>query len=176
LIIAILGITSLAENAQSPARRFSVPTGTVVVQPTSKGFFVGNIKKPGSLPPENIYGESFMDLFEGKLESPFPGSTLKYSSPLDCSNEQSVVNDRGGAKAEVTLYEVIAVLQGQKDGVLGPLLTDGGINVFFTRDSINELLTVSVYYGAGGWVLNAFPISGDRPRRDHYPCRVFVRN
>ena len=72
------------------------------------------------------------------------------------TKENDVIFHIGGeACSETTLTEFHFLLSAQGDGKSGPLLVDGGCNLFFIKDVKDELSIVRAYWsGAGAWYLH----------------------
>ena len=83
-----------------------------------------------------------------------------------------IIEELGGVeKAEATLSEMFSLLGEQKDGEEGNLLTDGRANIFYVRDSVGVLRSVSLSWSGIGWVIGAR--STDSPVLYGVDSRVF---
>lgn len=70
-----------------------------------------------------------------------------------------------GAEPEVPLSVVFEILRAQSVGERGSLTTDGIVNVFFVRNSMDRLHTVRVHWFGYGWHVGSYPVSRVIPWR-----------
>ncbi len=155
-----------------------IPVGTATVAATKAPFvarerFVVNMKKDARVKISYL-GGNFKDWFLRKEEQPFGGSTLNYGKLSRWSVDSPIIAVLGGEeKAETTLTELFALMEAQKNGEDGPLLTNGYANIFYIRDAGGALRAVYACWGGGGWGVDAGSVTG--------PCewgdgdRVFSR-
>ena len=143
-----------------PAPQLLIPVGTAIVAATTTSFvvrsrFVMNTKKNAPV-KISFVSDYFKECFYGKTEEAFAGSTLNYGKLSRSSVDGPIIAELGGeAKAETTLTEVYALMEAQKNGESGPLLTNGYANIFYVRDAKGVLRTVFVYWSGGGWFVSA---------------------
>lgn len=156
-----------------------IPVGTATVAATmiqfvARDHFVMNTKK--NVPVKISYlRDNFTTWFLGKEEQPFAGSTLRFGKLSRRSVDGPIIAELGGEeKAETTLTEFHALLQAQKDGENGPLLTNGYANIFYVRDVNGVLRAVGAGWDGGGWHVVARPVTD--PYGWGYGSRVFSRN
>jgi hypothetical protein len=70
-----------------------------------------------------------------------------------------------GAEPEVPLSVLFEILRAQSAGERGSLTTDGIVNVFFVRDSMDLLHTVRVHWFGYGWHVGSYPVTRVIPWR-----------
>mgnify|MGYP001590538280 CR=1 FL=1 len=120
-------------------------------------------------------GDQFKAWFLDKIEEPFAGSTLRSFKLRESSLDGPIIAELGGeVRAETTLAEVYALIERQKSGESGILLTNGWANIFYVRDSTGVLRTVFVHWNDDGWYVNAYTVTN--PDRWSGDRRVFSRN
>jgi hypothetical protein len=144
-----------------------IPVGTTTVPGTTTLFvardrFVLNTKK-GAPVKISYLRDNFKSWFLRKEEQPSGGSTLKYGKLSRYSADGPILNELGGeAEAETTLTELFSLMQAQKDGGNGPLLTNGYANIFYIKDTSGVLRAVNAYWNDNIEVrLDAFEKSVD---------------
>jgi len=146
----------------------SVGTATV---PRNDGSFVARnhfvVNTKNNAPVKISYlGDNFKDWFFGKQEQPFGGSTLNYGKLSCWSVDGPIIAELGGEeKAETTLTELFALMEAQKNGEDGPLLTNGYANIFYVRDVNGVLRAVGAGWSGGGWDVGATPVTSPREWR-----------
>ena len=120
-------------------------------------------------------GDKFKAWFLDKIEEPFAGSTLRSFKLRESSLDGPIIAELGGeVRAETTLAEVYALIERQKSGESGILLTNGWANIFYVRDSTGVLRAVFVDWYGAGWHVRASAVSD--PRRWDDGRRVFSRS
>lgn len=112
----------------------------------------------------SFVGESFANWFllgAGKIELPAGVHPLAYYTLTKRSLDLPIVDELGGeALVESTLADIWAKMEVQGNGEEGDLLIkDYAANVFYVRDTAEELRVVDVRW-EDGWRLSAFPVSG----------------
>ncbi len=141
---------------------------------TARDRFVVNTKK--NAPVKISYlGDNFKAWFLGKEEQPFAGSTLNCSKLSRYSVDGPIIKELGGEeKAETTLAELFSLMEMQKNGESGALLTNGYANIFYIKDTAGGLRTVDARWGGVGWLVHAFAVA--HPYEWSDGCRVFSRD
>lgn len=120
-------------------------------------------------------GDAFKAWFLGKAEKSFGGSTLRYGKLSRSSTDDLILSELGGEeKAETTLTELYAIMRAQRNDERGPLLTDGYANIFYIRDALGLLRTVSTHWTGDGWAVLALSLTDPLLWGNHN--RVFSRN
>jgi len=123
----------------------------------------------------SFVSDYFKDCFYGKTEEAFGGSTLNYGKLSRSSVDGPIIAALGGeAKAETAITEVYALMEAQKNGENGPLLTNGYANIFYVRDAKGVLRTVDVVWGDVGWYVYARDVTN--PDTWYDDRQVFSRN
>ncbi len=132
-----LGLEPLEVPKPTPLpKALLIPVGTAVVDATDEPIILSpevlreryNIKWPG-----DNFGEWFMD---GTI-APFGGSTLAYKKLARRSVDGPIITELGGALAARTEpVEMLRLIEAQKHGESGPLLTNGYANIFYWEDKI----------------------------------------
>lgn len=101
-------------------------------------------------------GDNFQELFLGKVEELLGEITLRYQKLRKASRDISIINELGGEeKAETVLAEIYALLERQRNGEKGTLLTNGYANIFYVRNVIGVLCAVDVRWRGDGWFVGA---------------------
>ncbi len=156
-----------------------IPIGTATVAATTAPFVARDrfVVNTGKKAPVKIsyLGDNFKDWFLRKEEQPFTGSTLKYGKLSRYSVDGPIIKELGGEEhAETTLTELFALMEAQKNGENGPLLTNGYANIFYIKDAAGVLRAVYAGWSDDGWSVGA----GDVPSPSvwHAGCQVFSRN
>lgn len=123
--------------------------------------------KPGVL--ISYLGDNFKQWFLGKVEEPLTKeTTLRYAKLVKSSVDGPILAELGD-KAETTLAQIYALLELQKNGEGGVLLTNGWANIFYVNGR-----AVDVYWLGDGWHVDAYSVTG--PDRWDDGLRVFSRN
>jgi hypothetical protein len=141
-----------------------IPVGTTIVAATTTLFvardrFVVNTKK-NAFVKISYLGDNFKSWFLRKEEQPFAGSTLKYGKLSRYSVDGPILAELGGeTEAETTLTELFALMEAQKNGESGPLLTNGYANIFYIKDTAGALRAVHAYWHGGGWHVGAVAVT-----------------
>ena len=162
-----------------PAPPLLIPVGTTIVAATTTSFvvrdrFVQNTKKNAPV-KISFVSDYFKDCFYDKTEEAFGGSTLNYGKLSRSSVDGPIIAELGGeAKAETTVAEVYALMEAQKNGENGSLLTNGYANIFYVRDAKGVLRSVDVYWIDDGWFVNADDVAD--PDAWRVGGQVFSRN
>jgi hypothetical protein len=170
---------SVTPTEPKPQPALLIPVGTTTVAATTTLFvararFVVNTGKKAPVKISYL-GDNFKDWFLGKEEQLFEGSTLKYGKLSRSSVDGPILKELGGeAEAETTLTELYALMEAQKNGEQGTLLTNGYANIFYIRDVTGTLRAVYAYWGGGGWRVNAGAVA--RPRAWFGGPQVFSRD
>ena len=152
---------------------------TVVIPARSTPFVARNkfVLGTNATAPVKIshFSKNFTDWFLGKTEEPLPEQTLRYAKLGQISLDGSIIAELGGEeKAETTLSELLSLMEGQKNGEDGPLLSNGWWNIFYIKDCNCVLRTVYVYWFDGGWCVDASSTGSPFTWRAGF--RVFSRN
>ncbi len=156
-----------------------IPVGMTTVPRNDGSFvarshFVVNTKKDAPVKISCVW-DNFRDWFLPKEEQQFGGSTLKYGKLSRSSVDGPIIAELGGEeKAETTLTELFSLMQAQKNGENGPLLTNGYANIFYIRDAKGVLRTVGADWGGVGWDVGAGSVTNPYAWDD--ALRVFSRN
>lgn len=120
-------------------------------------------------------GENFSTWFSDKFEEPSGSVTLCYAKLLKSSVDGPIMDELGNSK-ETTLAQVYALIERQKGGKPGVLLTNGWANIFYVKDATGGLRAVGVRWGASGDGWSVFASSVGYPRGWHDGDQVFSRN
>ncbi len=160
----IITTTLIKVFSELPKRFLLEFIGTVTVAATTtlfiaKDHFVVNTKK--NAPVKISYlGDNFKAQFLGKEEQPFAGSTLNYGKLSRSSVDGPIIAALGGEeKAETTLTELFSLMEAQKNGEDGLLLTNGYANIFYIKDVTGVLCAVSAGWGGDGWSVSAIVVT-----------------
>lgn len=165
--------------AESVKPRLLAPVGTSTIPATTEKFVARDkfVLGTGSDMAVKIsfLGDNVKSWFLGKVEGPFPRSTLLVSKLAQSSLDEPIIQELGGEeKAEVTLTEIRQLMERQANGEAGTLLTNGFANIFYVRDISGVLRAVCVSWDGDGWRVGAnstsFPYGWGGGRR------VFSRN
>lgn len=98
------------------------------------------------------HGSNFTSWFKGKVEEDAPEGELLPFTLTESACDNEIIADLGGEeKAEVTLTEIWRLMERQRNGEEGVLLTNVWANVFYVRDVNRVLREVSVGWSGGGW-------------------------
>jgi len=141
-----------------------IPVGTTIVAATTTLFVARDrfVVNTGKKAPVKIsyLGDNFKDWFLRKEEQSFEGSTLKYGKLFRSSVDGPILKELGGeAEAETTLTELYALMEVQKNGEKGILLTNGYANIFYVRDAAGSLRAVFARWYDGGWYVYAYAVT-----------------
>lgn len=148
------------------------PVGTVNVPATGQ-FVVRNMFARNTVANIRYIGYNFLAWFAPKVEEPIAGATLRYATLLEYSLDGPIMDELGDSK-ETTLAQIYALIEHQKDGKSGELLTNGYANIFYVHDAAGVLRAVFVRWFGGGWYVYAFSVSD--PDGWFHGGRVFSRN
>jgi hypothetical protein len=97
----------------------------------------------------------------GKIEDPITQQSLRYAKLLKSSVDGQIIAELGGAeKSETTLSEMFSLMEKQKNGEDGVLLTNGYANIFYIKDRNGVLRAVHVRWNGDGWRVYANSIGG----------------
>ena len=111
----------------------------------------------------SFIGSNFRGWFLDKIEGPITEQKLRYAKLLKSSVDSPIISELGGeAKAETTLTEMFSLMEKQKNGKAGVLLTNGYANIFYVKDNAGVLRAVDVYWSSDGWGVNARSVEGPR--------------
>lgn len=155
---------------------------TVVVSATTSKFvakdkFVVNTKRNAPVKISAVW-DNFTTWFlsgNGKTEDPITEQTLRYHKLRRSSVDGPIINELGGEeKSETTLTEMFSLMEKQKNGEDGVLLTNGYANIFYIRDQNGVLRAVHVYWHVVGWRVYAHVVT--YPDAWYGGARVFSRN
>lgn len=170
-----LGLKPL--NPPAPPLLISVGTATVAATTTLfvvRDHFIQNTKKNAPV-KISFVSDYFKECFYGKTEELFGGSTLNYGKLSRSSVDGPIIAELGGEdKAETTLTEAYALMEAQKNGENGPLLTNGWANIFYIKDAKAVLRVVYVFWNVDGWYVDADDVTFPGSWYDDY--QVFSRN
>ena len=167
-----------AEQSQSLLLQL---VGTVFVPACTEQFvaktkFVVNTRRRAPVKISYL-GDNFSTWFlvgEGKMENPRAEQTLHYCKLQKSSVDTPIIAELGGEeRAETTLAELFSLMEKQKGGGKGPLLTNDWANIFYIRDRAGVLRTVFVRWYDGGWFVLAR--SAEHPRTWLGGRQVFSR-
>ena len=155
---------SVVSTEPKPQPVLLIPIGTTTVAATTTLFVARDrfIVNTGKKAPVKIsyLGDNFKDWFLEKVEQPFVGSTLKYGKLSRSSVDGPILAELGGeAEAETTLTELYSLMEVQKNGENGTLLTNGYANIFYVRDVTGTLRAVAAYWRGGGWRVGAYAVT-----------------
>ena len=171
----------MKEATFSQARHLLDLVEDIVVPATTKFIarekFVVNTKHSARVKISFI-GNNFAEWFlngDGKVEEPRSETKLHYHKLLEYSVDGPIIQELGGEeKAETALSETFFLMERQKHGDAGVLLNNGYSNIFYVRDQADVLRAVDVFWGGGGWDVDALSVL------DQYGwlggSRVFSRN
>jgi hypothetical protein len=172
-------VKSTTSTEPKPQSALFISVGTVTVAATTTLFvardrFIVNIGKKAPVKISYL-GDNFKDWFLRKEEQPFAGSTLKYGKLSRYSLDGPILAELGGeAEAETTLTELFSLMEAQKNGESGTLLTNGYANIFYIKDVTGRLRAVSAHWRGGGWFVDANAVTCPLSWRDGY--QVFSRD
>lgn len=155
--------------------------GTVTLPATTERFVASKKFVVGKGPDARVkicgLGSNFENWFLNKVEESIGETTLCFQRLRKASRDTPIINELGGEeKAETTLTEIYALMERQKNGEKGILLTNGNANIFYAPDINGVLRAVFVdWYGwGGGWSVSACGVEG--PGRWLGGLQVFSRN
>ncbi|MCP6726733.1 MAG: hypothetical protein KJI69_01695 [Patescibacteria group bacterium] len=129
---------------------------------------------PGSTPvmiPRIM--SDFSEFFLDKIEDPMPETTIRYSELTESAWSNDSILEKLDKNAETTLGMVFALMELQKNGEEGILLTydDNRRNIFYIQNQYWRLYEVLVHWNWDGWIVNA-QLSIKRTLHEK-GCRVF---
>ena len=175
-----------AEVARAPTAKpvtnLLDPVSTVVISGTTSKFvakdrFVVDTDRKAKVKISYL-GDNFTAWFlngDGKTEEPITEQTLRYAKLRQASLDAPIITELGGeAKAETTLTEAFSLMEKQKNGESGALLSNGWWNIFYVRDINGVLRAVIVHWSDDGWRVNASSV--EDPHRWDAGDQVFSRN
>jgi hypothetical protein len=116
--------------------------------------------------------DAFKRRFLGKIDPPQQSSARLQYVMLKPASKGFINNLGGEGDVESSLYEMFFLLEKQGHGEAGPLLTNCYWNIFFIRDLMNKLCTVSLLYGMDGWEIYA----NDNPDGFGPNNKIFSKN
>ncbi|MEE8131542.1 MAG: hypothetical protein V3T98_00625 [Candidatus Paceibacterota bacterium] len=120
-------------------------------------------------------GDNFRANFLNKIEEPIVETALCYHKLKKSSRDIPIINELGGEnRAETSLSTMFFLIEKQRNGESGALLTNGYANIFYLRNVAGVLWAVRCYWSGGGWRVYAYSV-GD-PSAWGGGCRVFSRN
>lgn len=178
----LLQVNKLGKMGRDTRRRFfGLPSlnpplleeiGTVIVSATIKPFVAHDKVVIGNAGIVYV-GEQFKAQFFGKTEEPIAETTLRVSKLAKSSVDSAILAELGG-KTETMLAQIFALMERQKNGEEGVLLTNGWANIFYVRDLNGELRAVGIHWCEGGWGVSAGSVTF--PSRWDDGHRVFSSN
>jgi len=119
-------------------------------------------------------GDNLKTWFGTKVEAAVGAErSLRYAELITGSLDAPIIAELG-ATAETTLAEVFALMERQKNGEEGVLLTNGWANIFYVKDMDGALRAVRVHWNGVGWDVNAYEVA--IPHGWYGDYRVFSRN
>jgi hypothetical protein len=146
-------------------QRFIVPVDTVRIAATATRLVARDlfaVKTTADVSAGILYlGDDLEKWMRDKTEEPFAGSTLKYGWLSRYSADSTIISALGGEeKAEVTLTELVSLIDAQKNGEEGPLEKRHS-NIFYIRDANSLLRAVSADWEGehNRWRLEAWPVT-----------------
>ena len=120
-------------------------------------------------------GDSFKTNFLGKVEEPIVETVMRFGKLLKSSVDNPIINELGGEeKAESALAEMFSLMEMQPNGEDGVLLTNGYLNIFYTRNGAGVLWAVRCSWHVGGWSVVANSVGA--PGEWYDGRQVFSRN
>ena len=170
-------INRAKEAVQTVVNILSAIVCTFTVAPTTKKFVVKDKFKVDTSREAKIkisyLGDNFKKWFLGKIEGPFPGSTVYGRSLKKDSVDGPIIQGLGGNEAaKTTLAEVWALMKAQLNGESGDLLT-WSANIFYIEDVKGTLRDVYVCWDGDGWFVYARSV--ENPPEWNAGQRVFYR-
>ena len=107
----------------------------------------------------SFIGTNFTAWFGAKTEGPHAQTDIYYFQLLEFSVGGLIIAELGGEeKAETKLVEIYALIENQRNGEQGILLTNSDANVFVVHDVNGVLRVVNVRWDYGGWRLSAYSV------------------
>jgi hypothetical protein len=154
------GVT--AQNTDAPQPGIFIPVGTTTVPASTIPFaarkwFIVNTEKNAPVKISSL-NDTFKAQFLGKVEPPHTGSTLlcaRLALDVIVRGTDIVTKMGGREKAETTLAELFSLMEAQKNGEDGLLITNGYGNIFYIKDVDGTLRAVNASWHYGGWLLHA---------------------
>ena len=123
--------------------------------------FVQNVSESARV-KISFVGDNFKAWFGGMDIGVFAGSTLAPSMLTRNAWDSDILKAIGGeSAAETSLPEVYWLMEQQRGGGSGSLLTDGRANIFYVRDKNGALRAVYVHWDDFGWLVDADEIGLD---------------
>lgn len=113
-------------------------------------------------------GSNIQEWLFDKAEAPAPKVMLGYAKLTRSALDDEIRKEIGAEREETTLAAIYTLMERQKNGESGVLLTNGYANIFYVRDANGVLRAVFVLWNArgGGWDVRAGSVA--------LPCRWFV--
>lgn len=156
---------------------------STVVIPTTTTKFVAKDKfviNTGRNAPVkiNFIGDHFTEWFlsgKGKNEEPISEHALRYAKLRKSSTDGPIIAELGGEeKSETMLSDTFSLMEKQKNGEDGALLSNGYANIFYIKDRAGVLRAVDVRWHDDGWYVYAYSV--ENPNRWDDGSQVFSRN
>ena len=153
--------------------------GSITYGPTAFPFIASEHFVCGTGPDAAVkisyLSDNFRAWFLNKTEEQKDETVLRYAKLRKSSVDAPIITELGGeVEAEISLCEVFSLMERQKHGEDGPLLTNGWWNIFYIKDINGVLRAVRVFWSAGGWYVRAYSIEYPDTWLDG--SRVFSRN
>lgn len=107
-----------------------------------------------------LWGD-FSNNFLDKIEEDIPAGELAIYTLTKGSVDGPIREELTSAYEETKLAYLYELVSRQPNGEAGPLLTDGGANIFYIRDAKGQVWTVRAYWGSAHreWVLRAYSVA-----------------
>lgn len=151
--------------------------GTVTIQATERFIarekFVVDTSKKARVKISYL-NDKFNAWFLPKVDDPAAEMLLRYTKLTRPALDDEIRKEIGAELEETTLVAIYELMERQKNGESGALLTNGGLNIFYVRDATGALRAVYVYWSGYGWFVLAYSVSN--PGRWSDGNRVFSRN
>lgn len=115
--------------------------------------FDGSTLQTGTVDGVKIWvSEKFEEIFGGKVENNLPATKLVAHELTQSSRNLAIITAIGGDDAaEVSLGHLWELIKRQPRGENGALIANSWANVFYVRDSENNLWAVCVCWRDGEW-------------------------
>jgi len=157
--VIALACDAITKRTKSAVTALLAFVGSIVLPATEKFVAEKNFTRGAG----NIgwLGDNFKNWFLGKVEEPAAEAELRYLTLTRASVDTPIISELGGEeKCEVALAHVFALIERQKTGNPGELLTSGYANIFYVRDVNATLRAVSARWraGRGYWGVGASPV------------------
>lgn len=172
-------LTSSYAIAIKKANRILKFVGKVTIPAATEKFVAKDkfkLKENGGIC--SFLGPNFINWFlsgDGKIEHLVGEYVLCYAKLFKTSPDIWIVNELDGEeKTETTLFEIFSLMDKQKDGEKGVLLTNSRTNIFYVRDFRGVFRSVGVCWSDGGWYIDGNLVCHDS---QWFNCeRVFYRD